>query len=82
MRPLALAAQIQISLLKNGSQAYGMEVYYTHREIRHSLEVICRAMEAFQSSIGQHDSLIREARTHLERTEFENRFSAGLGLPR
>ena len=46
MRPLALAAEFQLSVVRNSAQGSGMGMYYMNREIRHSMEVICGAMEA------------------------------------
>jgi hypothetical protein len=75
MRPLALAAKFQLSVVRNSAQGSGMGMYYMNREIRHSMEVICSAMEAFQEGMCQYDAGIWECREHMERTQFGNRFS-------
>ncbi|PLN82768.1 hypothetical protein BDW42DRAFT_184610 [Aspergillus taichungensis] len=76
MRPLSLAAEIQLCVLRSATQGSGVGVYYMNREIRHSMEVICRAMEAFQEGMGQYDDGIRACREYLDRTHFGERFSA------
>ncbi|CAI7646199.1 unnamed protein product [Penicillium discolor] len=82
MRPLALAAEFQLSVVRNSAQGSGMGMYYMNREIRHSMEVICGAMEAFQEGMCQYDAGIRECREYLERTQFGNRFSTEFGNKR
>lgn len=82
MRPLALAAEFQQSVVRNSAQGSGMGMYYMNREIRHSMEVICGAMEAFQEGMCQYDAGIRECREYLDRTQFGNRFSAEFGNKR
>ncbi|CRL18492.1 Fungal transcriptional regulatory protein, N-terminal [Penicillium camemberti] len=82
MRPLALAAEFQLSVVRNSAQGNGMGMYYMNREIRHSMEVICGAMEAFQEGMCQYDAGIRECREYLDRTQFGNRFSTEFGNKR
>ncbi|KAJ5705156.1 hypothetical protein N7536_000845 [Penicillium majusculum] len=82
MRPLALAAEFQLSVVRNSAQGSGMGMYYMNREIRHSMEVICGAMEAFQEGMCQYDAGIRECREYLDRTQFGNRFSTEFGNKR
>ena len=80
MRPLALAAEIHLCVLKDGIQGIGIDVHYTNREIRRSLEVICSAMDAFQDATGEHGQMIGECRTFLQSSEHNDRwFEAGLG---
>ncbi|KAJ9483592.1 hypothetical protein VN97_g9799 [Penicillium thymicola] len=82
MRPLALAAQFQLSVVRNSTQGSGMGMYYMNREIRHSMEVICGAMEAFQEGMCQYDAGIQECREYLDRSQFGNRFSTEFGNKR
>lgn len=82
MRPLALAAEFQLSVVRNSAQGSGMGMYYMNREIRHSMEVICGAMDAFQEGMCQYDVGIRECREYLDRTQFGNRFSTEFGNKR
>lgn len=82
MRPLALAAEVQLCVVQNAAQGSGVGIYYMNREIRHSMEVICRAMEAFQDGLSQYDAGIRECREYLDRTQFGNRFSTEFGSKR
>ncbi|GES60230.1 fungal transcriptional regulatory protein, N-terminal [Aspergillus terreus] len=72
MRPLALAADVQLCGVQNAAQGSGVGIYYMNREIRHSMEVTCRAMEAFQDGLGQYDARIWECREYLDRTQFGN----------
>jgi hypothetical protein len=80
MRPLALAAEIQLCVLRNGIQGIGLNTYYTNREIRHSLEAICCAMKAFKDSTGQHELCIQECQEFLESTQFGKQFNAEFGV--
>lgn len=82
MRPLALAAEFQLSVVRNAAQGSGMGMYYMQREIQHSMEMICGAMEAFQEGMCQYDASIRECREYLEHTQFGNRFSTEFGNKR
>lgn len=79
MRPLALAAEIQLSVVQSAAQGSGVGIYYMNREIRHSMDVLCRTMEAFQEGMSQYDAGIRECREYLDRTQFGNRFSTEFG---
>ncbi|PKY07087.1 hypothetical protein P168DRAFT_315611 [Aspergillus campestris IBT 28561] len=82
MRPLSLAAEIQLCVLQSAAQGSGVGIYYMNREIRHSMEVICRAMEAFQEGMSQYDDIIRACREYLDRTQFGDRFSTDFGNKR
>jgi hypothetical protein len=82
MRPLALAADIQLCVLRNGIQGIGLNIYHTNREIRHSLETICSAMDAFKDSTGQYEPCIKECQAFLESTQFGKRFNTEFGAQR
>lgn len=75
MRPLALAAEIQLCVLKNRVQGVGLNINYTNREIRHSLKTICNAMDAFKDSIGEYELCIKECQAFLESTQNSGWFS-------
>lgn len=82
MRPLSLAAEIQLCVLQSATQGSGVGAYYMSREIRHSMGVICRAMEAFQEGMCQYDDGIRACREYLDRTQVGDRFSTDFGNKR
>ena len=82
MRPLALAAEIQLCVVQNAAQGSGVGIYYMNREIRHSMEVLCRAMETFQEGMSQYDDGIRSCREYLDRTQFGDRFCTDFGNKR
>lgn len=63
MPPLALAADVQLCVLKTGVQGIGLDMYY---KICRSMEVICRAMDAFKDLTGEHDACIQHCKAFLE----------------
>lgn len=83
MEPLALAAEIHLCVLRNGIQGEGAGMdllHHTNREIRRSLEVICRAMETFQqdtAATGKFGSRIAECRAFLQESEQQDRWFSG-----
>ena len=62
MPSLALAAEIQLGLLKRGVRGLGSEA---QSKIRGSLESLCYAMETFQGPTSGHKACIQDCRAYL-----------------
>lgn len=62
MPSLALAAEVQMGLLKRGVRALGLEA---QSKIRGSLESLCYALEAFQGPNDGHKACIHDCRAYL-----------------
>lgn len=76
MPPLATAAEVQLCVLKKGAREIGQNMFYTNREIRHSLETICAAMNAFKGFTDQYDGLVRQVQIFLESTQLGKRLNS------
>lgn len=63
--PLAIAAETQLSLLRQRARDTGFSTYHTNRETRHALEITCAAIEAFRCSTGQYEPLFTECKDAL-----------------
>jgi hypothetical protein len=73
MPPLATAAEVQLCALKQSAKEIGQHMFYTSREIRHSLETVCAAMNAFKEMSEQYDALIVESQNFLDSTQLGKR---------
>ena len=62
MPSLALAAEVQLGLLKRGLRGHGLE---TQSKIRGSLESLCYALETFQGPTSGHKACIQDCRAYL-----------------
>lgn len=74
MRPLALAADIQLEVLKARAQDIGPNMVFTSREIRQNLQTTCNAMKACKPAMGEYDSKIQDCVEFLDRTRLGRLF--------
>jgi hypothetical protein len=72
MPPLAMGAEVLHRALSGGMKGHD----WTSRELRHSLETVCTAMEAFGDPINRFDNCIERCRTFLGNTPLRTRFGA------
>ncbi|KAF1978071.1 hypothetical protein BU23DRAFT_525735 [Bimuria novae-zelandiae CBS 107.79] len=72
MPPLAMGAQVLHRVLSGGMKGHD----WTSRELRHSLETVCTAMETFRDPVCRFDCYIERCRTFLGNTPLRTRFSA------
>jgi hypothetical protein len=74
MRPLVLAADIQLEVLKARAQDIGPNMVFTNREIRQNLQTTCNAMKACKPATGEYDSKIQDCVDFLDRTRLGRPF--------
>ncbi|KAE8555849.1 hypothetical protein EYB25_000547 [Talaromyces marneffei] len=70
MRPLALAAEIQLDALQN-PQDMCYNAFSSTREIRQNLELLCNIMVVCKPATGEYDPRIQACVAFLEKTKFE-----------
>jgi hypothetical protein len=76
MRPLALAAEIQLDVLQN-PQDVSYNAFSSTREIRQNLELLCNVMVVCKPATGEYDPKIQACAAFLEKTKFERVFIRG-----
>ncbi|KAL2819697.1 hypothetical protein BJX63DRAFT_381476 [Aspergillus granulosus] len=77
MRPLALAAEVQLDVLQN-PQDMSYNAFSSTREIRQNLELLCNVMVVCKPATGEYDPKIQACTAFLEKTKFERVFNSGL----
>jgi hypothetical protein len=77
MRPLALAAEIQLDVLQD-SQDTSYNAFSSTREIRQNLELLCNVMAVCKPATGEYDPKIEVCTGFLEKTKFGRVFNSGL----
>ena len=76
MRPLALAAEVQLDILKN-PRDIPSNVFSTTREIRQNLQTICSIMSMCKPVVGEYNLKIQACMSFLDKTKLERVFSTG-----
>ncbi|GFF46564.1 hypothetical protein IFM46972_08073 [Aspergillus udagawae] len=77
MRPLALAAEVQLDILQS-PRDIGYNVFSSTREIRRNLELLCNIMTVCKPATGEYNDKIQACVSFLDKTKFESAFSSGL----
>jgi hypothetical protein len=77
MRPLALAAEVQLDILQS-PRDIGYNVFSSTREIRQNLELLCDIMTVCKPATGEYNDKIQACVSFLDKTKFESVFSSGL----